>query len=547
MGDDYGGGLGYTYTAESEASTPLLDAGNDRYVSNAEESDTPTFCQRFGSSCVGLLVGCAVVALSIPLLWGNEERYIQTWRVLDEASRLVVEAPCDDVAKERFGALVHVSCNLEVGGHPAIDSLGVVAKGAAVLVREGEMYQWEENVKEYEREDHSGHRKTVKEYSYYRVWRDSPIDSSLFRYPDQCITRSSRLAPCFNPPWPEDLEGPNMHWAGVVNAGIFRLTLGLRNTIPADQPFRPPLPLYYGSDGITVYNRTGYSLTTVQDGQDATAGDVRIHYKVNSAEVVSILGAQAYSPNANVTFSAFTTPKGRLFMPQLFVGEVSAGEMFRDLNHQNEMLTWLVRLGGWVMCWLGLGLCTQPLVLLTSWVPLLGGCMGDVVFCTLCCAAGVLSLSMSTSVVAIAWLFYRPAYAIPMLVAAAALLLYLLCMRGRRHPAGPDHTMYPNNPPAAAGPYSQWPPTAYPSADGGYPYPPYPTPPTSSTSGPGYGQPGWQQAQSQQPGPYPLYDGGGSSSSGYPPRPPVGPSHGFSWQQTSQSQQASAPPYLPAI
>jgi hypothetical protein len=96
-------------------------------------------------------------------------RYIQTWRVLDEASRLVVEAPCDDVAKERFGALVHVSCNLEVGGHPAIDSLGVVAKGAAVLVREGEMYQWEENVKEYEREDHSGHRKTVKEYSYYRV------------------------------------------------------------------------------------------------------------------------------------------------------------------------------------------------------------------------------------------------------------------------------------------------------------------------------------------------------------------------------------------
>jgi hypothetical protein len=56
MGDDYGGGLGYTYTAESEASTPLLDAGNDQYVSNAEESDTPTFCQRFGSSCVGLLV-----------------------------------------------------------------------------------------------------------------------------------------------------------------------------------------------------------------------------------------------------------------------------------------------------------------------------------------------------------------------------------------------------------------------------------------------------------------------------------------------------------
>ena len=32
---------------------------------------------------------------------------------------------------------------------------------------------------------------------------------------------------------------------------------------------------------------------------------------VNSAETVSILGAQAYSPYANATFSAYTTPKAR--------------------------------------------------------------------------------------------------------------------------------------------------------------------------------------------------------------------------------------------
>jgi len=545
MSDD---GVTYGYSCAEEedggAAAPLLPSAG--YVPAADEEDAPSWCQRLGGSCVYLLIGVAVVALSFPLLWGNEERYIRTWRVLDEASRLVEEAPCRGVSEARFGALVHVSCPLEVSGEPAIDSLGVVAAGAALLSRRGEMLQWEEDVREHEREGSDGHRKTVREYSYSRAWSDSPVDSSLFRYPDQCITRSGRLAPCHNPPWPEDLRGPDKHWARIVDAGDFRLTAGLRNSIPADLPFHPPLELYYGSDGVTVYRRQGAMLTTVREGQDAAVGDVRISYAVNSAETVSVLGMQAYAPHANATFAAYTTPKGRLFMPQLFVGEVSAAEMFQALIRQNETLTWLVRLGGWVLCWLGLGLCSQPLVALASGLPLLGGCLADCLFCGMCAAAGALSLSLSAAVVGAAWLFYRPLIAAPLLALAAALLLYLCCWRVRAAAAPSDQ------PPAAGG--SPWPPppTAYPAPQP--PPPPYGQPYPQPGGPYGYpppGEPSWLQPQAP-----------GTSYGGYGDyRPPAyqqeqqqqAPAGGaFDWQRPAQPQQeqqptASAPPFPPAV
>jgi hypothetical protein len=96
-------------------------------------------------------------------------RYISTWRVLDESSRLVTEAPCDAVLKENFGKFVHVMCPISAYLHAPIDAIDVSADtGTAVLERTAEMLQWQEDVKQSEKEV-DGHRKTIRKYSYVQV------------------------------------------------------------------------------------------------------------------------------------------------------------------------------------------------------------------------------------------------------------------------------------------------------------------------------------------------------------------------------------------
>lgn len=68
---------------------------------------------------------------------------------------------------------------------------------------------------------------------------------------------------------------------------------------------RPPLPLPSSAPCRT----SGGGLSTTLPGQAEALGDLRLRYNVNSAEEVSVIGAQAYSTRANATFSSFKTPK----------------------------------------------------------------------------------------------------------------------------------------------------------------------------------------------------------------------------------------------
>lgn len=85
---------------------------------------------------------------------------------------------------------------------------------------------------------------------------------------------------------------------------------------------------------------------------------------------------------------------------------------------------WLLRLAGWVVCWVGLGLCAQPLQLMVSRVPCVGEFLGEAVFCVLCCSAGFVSFASSIAVVSVAWLFYRPFISVPLLAVSAGIIGY---------------------------------------------------------------------------------------------------------------------------
>ena len=53
-----------------------------------------------------------------------------------------------------------------------------------------------------------------------------------------------------------------------------------------------------------------------------------------------------------------------------------AADMFQHAQDVNKMITWLVRLGGFLLMWIGVAVILKPLSVLADVVPLIGSIVG---------------------------------------------------------------------------------------------------------------------------------------------------------------------------
>ncbi|MBQ6472848.1 MAG: hypothetical protein IJJ33_12760 [Victivallales bacterium] len=123
------------------------------------------------------------------------------------------------------------------------------------------------------------------------------------------------------------------------------------------------------------------------------------------------------------SLAAYVTPTGSIQM--LSSGVRSAEEMFQSAEKGNKMMTWLLRLIGFLVMYGGLRMVLGPLDVLADVLPFLGSVMrigtGLVSF--------LIAAPCTLVTVAIAWIVYRPVLAIILLVIAAALIFLLFKKR----------------------------------------------------------------------------------------------------------------------
>jgi hypothetical protein len=113
---------------------------------------------------------------------------------------------------------------------------------------------------------------------------------------------------------------------------------------------------------------------------------------------VSVIGRQSGSGIAQ-----YQTKAGdRLLMA--VPGTEDATAMFKDAERDNRILTWVLRAIGLAMMWLGAFLLLGPLSVIADVVPLLG----DIVGAAAGLAALAIAIAAGSTVIAIAWFFYRP-------------------------------------------------------------------------------------------------------------------------------------------
>src|SRR5262249_19602417 len=151
-------------------------------------------------------------------------------------------------------------------------------------------------------------------------------------------------------------------------------------------------------------------------------GDLRISYEFAPAGMVSIVGRQAGSD-----FGDYQTHAGDTLL-MVRAGTMSAADMFKAAERESAVVTWIIRLVGVVVMFIGFAMILNPLVAVADVVPLIGNILGAGASLVAMMATAVLA----PLVIAIAWFWYRPLVGIIVLAAGAALAYGFRHLAGRK-------------------------------------------------------------------------------------------------------------------
>jgi hypothetical protein len=352
---------------------------------------------RIGSAFGGAIVGIVLFLGSFALLFWNEGRSVQTHRSLSEGSKAVVSVSSDRVSDANEGKLIHFSGSA-ITPDTLKDEDFNVSVNAVKLKRTVEMFQWKEKSESKTEKKMGGGEETTTTYSYSKAWSDELISSSDFK----------RTAGHENPA--AMLYNSYTKAAGEVRVGDFSLAdvfidkmgdfeeLSIRETaIPQKMK-------------VSV---VGNAIYTGADPQSPKIGDLRISFSVVRPAAMSVVGMQS-----GKTLGSYQTKAGKP-LALLQTGTIDAAEMFTTAQKENAMLTWVLRLVGFIMMIIGLMAISKPLAVLGDFLPFIGNVIG---FAT-GVAAVLISLALSIITIAIAWIYYRPILGVPLLAVGIAVLV----------------------------------------------------------------------------------------------------------------------------
>jgi hypothetical protein len=368
------------------------------------DSYTETTSQSWGSrlmeSIKGVLVGLIMFIAAFPVLWMNEGCAIKTARGLDEGAKTVISVKADSVDPANNGKEVHLT-GLAVTDEVLADKNFGISQKSIKLIRNVDMFQWKEESHSEKKKKVGGSEETVTTYTYKKDWSPDRIDSSKFKKPGHDNPAMPYVGETFT--------------ANLVKLGAFRLSPSLISQITQKEPMSleqanmAKLPAAIrgkaklSNGGIYVGN----------NAQDPKIGDLKIGYALVKPQTVSIVSKQV-----NDTFEAFTT-KQNTEINRLDHGERSAEAMFQEMKKENVIQTWILRLVGFVLMALGVGLIFKPLSTFGDVIPIVGSIMnmGIGIF------AFVMALILSLLTIAIAWIAHRPVQGIIILVIVAGLFV----------------------------------------------------------------------------------------------------------------------------
>ncbi|MEZ4705451.1 MAG: TMEM43 family protein [Bdellovibrionota bacterium] len=362
------------------------------------ETSVTSWGKRIAGAFVGIIFGIGLFIGSFFLLSWNEGRSVRRIKTLAEGRDLVVSVDSQNVDPTNENKLVH-SSGLANTDETLKDAYFGIEQNALKLRRVVEMYQWEQSSEKKTEKKLGGSEETTTVYTYKKVWSEKQIKSSDFKKPEG--HKNPNAMPYKSQTWT----------AQQVQMGAFSLTSPFISKIDQFNSYPLSEENFQNADdavkaNFKLENGMYYS---GKDSNEPEIGDLQIQYKIITPSVVSAIGQQR---GANLT--SYTTKNGQIDLLQY--GNVTADSMFAKAEQENTLFTWLIRLGGCAMMWIGLILMLGPVKVLGDIVPLIGNLLGA----GIALIAGLVAIALSFVTIAVAWIAYRPILGGALLIVAAA-------------------------------------------------------------------------------------------------------------------------------
>jgi Transmembrane protein 43 len=365
---------------------------------------------RIGGAIKGVLFGAALTLLSCAVLFWNEGRAVKTARALEEGRGIAVAVGSDAVNAANEGKLI-VASGEAMGMSGLLDpEFGIAADGIA-LHRKVSYYQWVEDKQSSTEKKLGGGTETVTRYKYSMKWVDSPVDSSRFK--DTATHQNPGVTHYKN----------ERFRAKEVKLGAFTLSDKLASGITKSESLTVTEANYQALPD-TLKAQVKWSSGTFYLGLNPASpmvGDEKIEFGVVKPQNVTVLGRQAGNGVAG-----YGTAGGRT-LESIRAGILSKEEFFAAEKSDTVMMTWIIRLVGFVVCFIGLLSILRPLSVLADVVPFIGGLVGM--------GTGLISflvaLMLTAISVALGWFAYRPLLSVALLATGAGIAYYLLQRRGK--------------------------------------------------------------------------------------------------------------------
>lgn len=392
--------------------------------------------ERLGGSIKGVLVGIVLFIAAFPLLFWNEGRAVSDAKRIALGAANTVSIAGDQVQSANDGKLVHVTAKADTKETLADPVFGVKAT-AIKLRRTVQMFQWDEKKDSTTQKKLGGGTETKTTYRYVKDWSESAIDSANFKHQQDHV----------NPPMPyEELTQA----AKDVTLGAFAMPESLINKcdkftkltvspdaladLPSDIRDRTrifdggfytaavagpaaPTPAATPSAGPEA-STASPTPSAGPAGAEPKIGDLRVKFSQVLPGEVSVIAQQKGN-----SFEAFGTDEGTIEL--LSFGKVSAAEMYKAEQAKSNLITWVLRLVGFLVMGFGMSMVSRPLSVLGDIIPFVGSIIGGVTGFL----AFAIALPLSLITISIAWVWYRPMVGIPILVVGLVLIVWTIRLK----------------------------------------------------------------------------------------------------------------------
>ncbi len=322
-----------------------LGKGKAKFMSDEyTEVETVGWSSRIGNSCLGLIIGIILFFSSFFLLYWNEGRVD-----FSQVAKTAVEISATSPNSSAIGQLVSTS-GVITSDELIGDNLFLNPGKYIVVQRKVEMYAWREEKRTETKKNVGGSETKTTTYKYNKTWAENPEKSSSFKYSQTHYNPEKAIANFTN----KVLQAK----VGVYNLDMSNIEIPTPNQVKLnDQNTKLTNNITLGEDYL--YKGTG-SL------QNPQVGDLRLQYRVLPISTnVTVFGML----DSNNRITAYIHENNeRLY--RVFSG--SRQEAISTLKTEYTILTWIMRLVGFMMMWMGLSIGLEPISVVLDFLPFLG-------------------------------------------------------------------------------------------------------------------------------------------------------------------------------